>query len=171
MAGYNGAMARKIAGSTDGSELRVGVIVAEFNEAITSRLLDGAREALVRHNVREDAITVVSVPGALELPQAAQLMAESRDWDALVALGCVVRGETTHYDLVAAECARGIEQVSLKLSVPIAFGVLTTENTEQAMSRSGGTQGNRGFDAVVAAIKMANLRLRIWEATTKGMIK
>ncbi len=86
-------------------------------------------------------------------------------------MGCVVRGETTHYDLVAAECARGIEQVALKLSVPITFGVLATENTEQAMSRSGGTHGNRGFDAVVAAIKMANLRLRIWEATTKGMIK
>lgn len=162
-------MAREITGSTDGTGLRVGVIVSQFNEAITSRLVDGAREALARHNVREDAITVVTVPGALELPQAAQQMAQSGEWDALVALGCVIRGETSHYDIVAGESARGISDVARQHGLPIAFGVLTTETTDQAMARSGGAMGNRGFDAVVTAIKMANLRLQIQEATTKEM--
>jgi 6,7-dimethyl-8-ribityllumazine synthase len=160
-------MAREITGSIDGARLRVGIVVSQFNEAITSRLVGGAREALSRHSVREDAVTIVTVPGALELPQAAQQMAESGDWDALVTLGCVIRGETTHYDLVAAECARGIADVARTFTVAIAFGVLTTENTDQAMARSGGAMGNRGFDAVVAAIKMANLRLQIKEASAK----
>ena len=133
------------------------------------RRMDGAREALARHSVSEDAITIVTVPGSLELPQAAQQMAESGDWDALVALGCVIRGETSHYDYVAAECARGIADVARAFGVPVAFGVLTTENADQAMARSGGAKGNRGFDAVVTAIKMATLRLRIQEATAKEM--
>ena len=162
-------MAREIAGSIDGTGLRVGVIVSQFNEAITTRLVDGAREALARHGVREDAITIVTVPGALELPQAAQQMAATGEWDALVALGCVIRGETSHYDIVASESARGISNVAREHGLPIAFGVLTTETTDQAMARSGGAMGNRGFDAMVAAIKMANLRLQIQEATTKEM--
>jgi 6,7-dimethyl-8-ribityllumazine synthase len=162
-------MAREIAGSTDGTGLRVGVIVSQFNEAITTRLVDGAREALARHGVREDAITVVTVPGALELPQAAQQMAGTGEWDALVALGCVIRGETSHYDIVAGESARGISNVAREHGLPIAFGVLTTETTDQAMARSGGAMGNRGFDAVVTAIKMANLRLQIQDVTTEEM--
>jgi 6,7-dimethyl-8-ribityllumazine synthase len=162
-------MAREIAGSTDGTGLRVGVIVSQFNEAITTRLVDGAREALARHGVREDAITVVTVPGALELPQAAQQMAGTGEWDALVALGCVIRGETSHYDIVAGESSRGISDVAREHGLPIAFGVLTTETTDQAMARSGGAMGNRGFDAVVTAIKMANLRLQIQDVTTKEM--
>lgn len=162
-------MAREIATSIDGTGLRVGVIVSQFNEAVTSRLLDGTREGLARHGVREDAITIVTVPGALELPQAAQQMAASGDWDALVALGCVIRGETSHYDIVAAECARGIADAARTHGVPVAFGVLTTENTAQAMARSGGAKGNRGFDAAVTAIKMANLRLQIQEASAKEM--
>ncbi len=162
-------MAREITGSIDGAGLRVGVIVSQFNEAITSRLVDGARDALASHGVREDAITIVTVPGALELPQAAQQMAESGEWDALVALGCVIRGETSHYDIVAAESARGIADVAREHGLPVAFGVLTTETTDQAMARSGGAMGNRGFDAVVTAIKMSNLRLQITEATTKEM--
>ncbi|MDA1036532.1 MAG: 6,7-dimethyl-8-ribityllumazine synthase [Chloroflexi bacterium] len=162
-------MAREIAGSIDGTGLRVGVIVSQFNEAVTSRLVSGAREALTRHSVREDAITIVTVPGALELPQAAQQMAESGDWDALVALGCVIRGETSHYDVVVAECARGIADVARTFGMPVAFGVLTTENADQAMARSGGALGNRGFDSAVTAIQMANLRLQIQEATTKEM--
>ena len=101
--------------------------------------------------------------------QAAQQMAATGEWDALVALGCVIRGETSHYDIVAGESARGISNVAREHSLPIAFGVLTTETTDQAMARSGGAMGNRGFDAMVAAIKMANLRLQIQEATTKEM--
>ena len=147
----------------DAQGLRLGIIVAQFNEALTSRLLRGAREAAARHGVREDALAVVHVPGAFELPQAAQRMASSGRWDALVALGCVIRGETAHFDFVAAEAARGIAQVARDTGVPVAFGVLTTNNTEQALARSGGAQGNRGFDAVESAIKMASVQRQLQE--------
>ena len=154
-------MAEELSGEVDGSGLHVGVIVAQFNETVTSRLLDGAREALERHGVREDAITIVRVPGALELPQAAQRMARSGRWDALVALGCVIRGETAHFDLVAAEAARGIAQVAREHGIAIGFGVLTTEDTAQAMARSGGALGNRGSDAVEAALRMASVNRQL----------
>ena len=154
-------MAEDLSGGLDGSGLRVGVIVSQFNETVTSRLLDGAREALKRHGVREDAITIVRVPGSLEIPQAAQRMATAGRWDALVALGCVIRGQTAHFDLVAAEAARGIAQVARESGVPVAFGVLTTEDMAQAMARSGGSLGNRGFDAVGAAIEMANVNRQL----------
>ena len=150
-------MARELRGNLDGQSLRVGVIVAQFNEAVTSRLLDGARECLARHGVREEAITIAWVPGALELPQMAKRMADTGEWDALVVLGCVIRGETAHFDFVASESARGIALTAREAGLPITFGVLTTENAEQAMARSGGDRGNRGFDSVEAAIKMANL--------------
>ncbi len=154
-------MAEELSGEVDGSGLRVGVIVAQFNEAVTSRLLDGARKALERHGVREDSITIVQVPGSLELPQAAQRMARSGRWDALVALGCVIRGETAHFDLVAAETARGIAQVARESGTAIGFGVLTTEDTAQAMARSGGALGNRGSDAVEAALRMASVNRQL----------
>jgi 6,7-dimethyl-8-ribityllumazine synthase len=150
-------MAREISGSIDGTGLRVGLIVAQFNEAITSRLLDGARDALTKHGVREDAITIVTVPGSLELPQVAQRMAQTGDWDALVTLGCVIKGETAHFEYVSGESARGVADVARALDIPIMFGVLTTYDTAQAMARSGGDMGNRGFDCALAAIKMANL--------------
>ena len=154
-------MAQELSGEVDGTGLRIGVIVAQFNEAVTSRLLDGAREALDRHGVLEDAITIVHVPGSLELPQAAQRMARSGRWDALVALGCVIRGETKHFDLVAAEAARGIAQVARETGTAIGFGVLTTEDTAQAMARSGGVLGNRGSDAVEAALRMASVNRQL----------
>ena len=161
-------MAQELAGGLDGRRLRIGVIVSQFNEAITSRLLDGAREALAHHGVREEAITIVRVPGSMELPQAAQRMANGGRWDALVALGCVIRGETAHFDYVAGEAARGIAQVARETGVPVAFGVLATDNVEQAMARSGGALGNRGFDAVVVAIKMANVSREIDEVTSEA---
>ena len=154
-------MAEEVSGELDGSGLRVGVIVAQFNETVTSRLLDGARQALKRHGVREDAVTIVHVPGSLELPQAALRMARSGRWDALVALGCVIRGETAHFDLVAAETARGIAQVAREGGIAIGFGVLTTEDTAQAMARSGGALGNRGSDAVEASLKMASVNRQL----------
>ncbi len=154
-------MARELKGGLDGGPLRVGVIVSTFNEVVSSRLLDGAREALARHGVREDAIAIAWVPGSLELPQMAERMAATGMWDAIVALGCVIRGETAHFDYVAGEAARGIAETARRHGLPIAFGVLTTENADQAMARSGGALGNRGFDAAETAIKMANLYRRL----------
>ena len=159
-------MARELNGSLDGGALRVGIIISRFNEAVTSRLLDGAREALARHGVRGEAITIAWVPGALELPQMAEQMAQGGDWDALVALGCVIRGETAHFDYVAGEAARGIAEVARTHGLPVAFGVLTTNDADQAMARSGGALGNRGFDAVSTAITMANLYRQMREAPT-----
>ncbi len=150
-------MPPELRASLDGNGLRVGLIASLFNEFVTARLLSGALEALNRAGVREEDTLVVWVPGALELPQAAKRMADSRQWDALVTLGAVIRGETTHYDHVATEAARGVAEVARETGVPVAFGVLTTENAEQAADRAGGRLGNRGADAAEAAVKMANL--------------
>jgi 6,7-dimethyl-8-ribityllumazine synthase len=150
-------MARELRGGLDAHGLRIGVLVAQFNEVVISRLLDGAREALAHHGIREEDITIAWVPGSLELPQLASRMASAGSWDALVTLGCVIRGETSHFDYVCAESARGIAQVALDSGTPVAFGVLTTEDMDQAMARSGGAKGNRGFDAVESAIKMVNV--------------
>ena len=150
-------MARELRGGLDAHGLRIGVLVAQFNEVVTSRLLDGAREALAHHGIREEDITIAWVPGSLELPQLASRMASAGSWDALVTLGCVIRGETSHFDYVCAESAHGIAQVARDSGAPVAFGVLTTEDMDQAMARSGGAKGNRGFDAVESAIKMVNV--------------
>ena len=164
-------MATEISGNLDAQGLRVGIIVAQFNETITSRLLQGAREATAKHGVREELLTIVHVPGSFELPQVAERMARSGKWDVLTALGCVIRGETAHFDFVAAEAARGIAQVARETGVPVSFGVLTTNNVDQAMARSGGAQGNRGFDAMESAIKMANLHRRLREADALTPVK
>ena len=150
-------MPPELRASLDGNGLRVGLIASLFNEFVTARLLSGALEALNRAGVREEDTLVVWVPGALELPQAAKRMADSRQWDALVTLGAVIRGETTHYDHVATEAARGVAEVARETGVPVAFGVLTTEDAEHAADRAGGRLGNRGADAAEAAVKMANL--------------
>jgi 6,7-dimethyl-8-ribityllumazine synthase len=162
-------MARELAGNLDGNGLRIGIIVAEFNETITSRLLDGARDALVKHGVREQDITIVSVPGSIELPQAADRMAQSGAWDAIVTLGCVIKGETAHFEYVSSEAAHGVGEAARTHGLPIAFGVLTTYTNDQAMARSGGALGNRGFDSASTAIKMANLYKQIDQATTKEL--
>ncbi len=150
-------MSRDLKADLTGRGLRVGVIVSQFNEFVSSRLLQGARDLLRSHDVREEDLTVVWVPGSLELPQAAQRMARKGQWDALVTLGAVIRGETVHFDLVAKESARGIAEVARQTGVPIAFGVLATDTVEQATERAGGRLGNKGADAAAAAIQMANL--------------
>lgn len=143
--------------SHDGRGLRVGVVVARFNEAITSRLLDGARQALAECNVAKRGVTVAYVPGSFELPVVAKAMAQSGKFDAVVCLGAVIKGETDHYEHVAGQAARGIAQAALDTGVPVAFGVLTTRTKTHAEARAGGSHGNVGYDAALAAVETANV--------------
>ena len=144
-------------GKLIGSGIKVGIVVALFNEFICSRLLGGAYDALKRHGVSDDDITTAWVPGSFEIPLIAQKMAESGKYDAVICLGAVIRGATSHYDLVCNEAAKGIAQASLKTGVPVLFGVITTENIEQAIERAGTKAGNKGFDVATSAIEMVNL--------------
>lgn len=137
--------------------MKVGVIATRFNEFIVSKLLDGALGGLVRHGVDEDNVTVVWVPGAFEIPTIANKMAKSGKYDAVICLGTVIRGQTSHYDLVCNEVAKGIAQVSIGTGIPTLFGVVTTENIEQAISRAGTKAGNKGYDCALSAIEMVNL--------------
>lgn len=137
--------------------LKYGVVVGRFNEFITSKLLSGALDAFKRHGVGDDEVDVAWVPGVFEIPLIAQKMAESGKYDAVITLGTVIRGSTTHYDYVCNEVAKGVAAVNLKTGVPTIFGVVTTENIEQAIERSGTKAGNKGWDAATAAIEMANL--------------
>ncbi|MBE5876099.1 MAG: 6,7-dimethyl-8-ribityllumazine synthase [Lachnospiraceae bacterium] len=138
-------------------EIKVGIVAARFNEFITSKLLGGAIDGLVRHDVSEDNIHVAWVPGAFEIPLIASKMAKSRKYDAIICLGAVIRGSTTHYDYVCSEVSKGIASVSLESDIPVMFGVLTTENIEQAIERAGSKAGNKGYDCAVGAIEMVNL--------------
>jgi 6,7-dimethyl-8-ribityllumazine synthase len=146
-----------LSSSLDGAGLRVGIIVSRFNGSVTSRLLDGAQEALAENGVEPDAITVETVPGALEIPVVARAMARSGRFEAIVALGCVIRGETTHYETVAEVSAIGISQVALETGIPVTNGILTTESLKQANDRAGGRRGNAGRSAALAAIELAGL--------------
>ncbi len=137
--------------------LKVGIVCARFNEFITSRLLGGAMDGLVRHGVNEDDVEVAWVPGAFEIPVAAQRMAKSGKYDAILCLGAVIKGSTSHYDYVCAEVSKGVAQVSLNSGLPVMFGVLTTDNIEQAIERAGTKAGNKGYDVALSAIEMANL--------------
>ena len=150
-------MSVELQGGTDGEGLRIAIVVATFNDFITSRLLDGARAALSRHGVRDDDVSVASVPGSFELPLVAKNLAESGRYDAVICLGAVIRGETDHYEHVAGEAAKGIANAGFSSGVPVIFGVLTTDTLEQAINRAGGKQGNNGYGAGLAAIEMANL--------------
>ncbi|MBK3497040.1 6,7-dimethyl-8-ribityllumazine synthase [Viridibacillus sp. YIM B01967] len=141
-----------------GTDLKIGIVVGRFNEFITSKLLGGAMDGLVRHGVSEDNIDVAWVPGAFEVPFIAKKMVEKGDYDAVIGLGTVIRGSTTHYDYVCNEAAKGIANVSLSTNVPVIFGIVTTENIEQAIERSGTKSGNKGYDSAIAAIEMANLQ-------------
>ena len=132
-------------------------MAARFNEFIVSKLIGGAQDALVRHGVSDDDITLAWVPGAFEIPLAAQKMAETGNYDAIVCVGAVIKGSTSHYDYVCAEVSKGIAAVELKTEVPVAFGVLTTDNIEQAIERAGTKAGNKGYDAACTAIEMVNL--------------
>ena len=150
-------MTQEVRGDLRGQGLRVGVVVARFNDFITSRLLDGAKAALSSHGVRDEDITIASVPGSFEIPLTAKKLAGSGRYDAVSCLGAVIRGETDHYEHVAGEAAKGISAVALATGVPTIFAVLTTDTVEQAINRAGGKQGNSGYSAGVAAIEMANL--------------
>ena len=146
-----------IEGFLNASGLSFAIVVSRFNSFVTDRLLEGALDCLKRHGAEEEAITVVKVPGAFELPLTAKRLAESNRFDAVVALGAVVRGETPHFDFVAAEVSKGVASASLETGVPIAFGVLTTDTVEQAIDRAGAKAGNKGWEAALSAIEMANL--------------
>ncbi|MCF6097008.1 6,7-dimethyl-8-ribityllumazine synthase [Thermovorax subterraneus] len=138
--------------------LRFGIVVSRFNEFITKKLLEGALDCLVRHGAQDEAIEVYWVPGSFEIPLTAKIMAESGRFDAVICLGAVIRGATPHFDYVAAEVSKGIALVSLETKVPTIFGVLTTDTVEQAVERAGTKAGNKGWDAALTAIEMANLK-------------
>ena len=137
--------------------IKVGIIAGRFNEFITGKLLEGALDGLLRHEVKEEDIEVAWVPGAFEIPLIASKMAKSRKYDAIICLGAVIRGSTTHYDFVCSEVSKGIAAVSLNTDIPVMFGVLTTENIEQAIERAGTKAGNKGYDCALGAIEMVNL--------------
>lgn len=148
---------KKIEGALLAKGLKFGIIIGRFNEFIGSKLLSGAEDALLRHGAESEHITTVWVPGSFEIPFVAKKMANTKKFDAIICLGAIIRGNTTHYDLVAAEVAKGIASVSHETEIPIIFGVITTENLEQAIERAGTKAGNKGFDAAMSAIEMANL--------------
>lgn len=148
---------RTIEGNLVSKNIRVGIVAARFNEFITSKLLGGAMDGLLRHDVRDDDIDVAWVPGAFEIPLIASKMAKSGKYDAVICLGAVIRGATSHYDYVCNEVSKGIASVSLESGIPVLFGVLTTENIEQAIERAGTKAGNKGYDCAVSAIEMVNL--------------
>ncbi|MDD6569777.1 6,7-dimethyl-8-ribityllumazine synthase [Acidaminococcus timonensis] len=137
--------------------LKIGIVVARFNEFITSKLLSGAEDTLLRHGANGDDITVAWVPGAFEIPLIAKKMAKSGKYDGIICLGAVIRGATSHYDYVCNEVSKGVALVNMETEVPTAFGVLTTENIEQAVERAGTKAGNKGSDAAMAVIEMVNL--------------
>ena len=148
---------RTYEGNLVSKNITIGIVATRFNEFITSKLLSGAVDALVRHDVKEDDINIAWVPGAFEIPLIAAKMAKSGKYDAVICLGAVIRGNTTHYDYVCSEVSKGIATVSLNSEIPIMFGVITTENIEQAIERAGTKAGNKGSDAAKTAIEMANL--------------
>lgn len=147
----------ELEGELDASGLSVGIVLSRFNDLITDKLLDGALDTLIRHGTSEDDVTVARVPGSFEIPQAAKRMAETGEYDAVIALGAVIRGETPHFEYVSNEATKGVAKATLETDVPIAFGVLTTDTTEQAINRAGVKQGNKGSEAAESAIEMANL--------------
>jgi 6,7-dimethyl-8-ribityllumazine synthase len=148
---------RTVEGKLDATGQRFGVVVTRWNSFITERLLEGALDALRRHGASDDAVTIVRVPGAFEVPLVVQQLCRSGKVDAVVALGCVIRGSTPHFDYVASEVSKGVAQASMSSGVPVGFGVLTTDTIEQAVERAGTKAGNKGFEAATTAIEMVNL--------------
>jgi len=148
---------KTLEGKLQAEGLKAAIVVSRFNEFITSKLLGGATDILLRHGANTEDITIAWVPGAFEIPLAAQKLAMSKKFDTVICLGAVIRGATSHYDYVCSEVSKGIAHVSLETGVPVAFGILTTENIEQAVERAGTKAGNKGADAAVSAIEMVNL--------------
>jgi len=154
-------MAKTLEGNLVSKGKKYGIVVSRFNEFISNKLLSGALDALQRHGVAEEEITVAWTPGAFEIPLVIQKMAASKKFDAVIALGAVIRGGTPHFDYVANEVSKGVAHVSLSTGVPVLFGVLTTDSIEQAIERAGAKAGNKGYDSAVAAIEMVNLMEQI----------
>src|SRR5205814_1573751 len=152
---------KTLAGKLDASGLRFGIVVSRFNEFITDRLLRSTYDGLTRSGAKENDIEIVRVPGAFEIPSAARTLAETKKYDGIICLGCLLRGDTAHYDVIVNEVTRGIGQSAQETGVPHAFGVLTCENLEQAIDRAGLKMGNKGFEAALAAVEMANLKKAI----------
>ncbi len=144
-------------GKLTAKDMKVGIVASRFNEFITSKLVSGALDGLTRHDIKEEDIDIAWVPGAFEIPLIASKMANSRKYDAVICVGAVIRGSTSHYDYVCNEVSKGIAQVSLSSGIPVLFGVLTTENIEQAIERAGTKAGNKGYDCALSAIEMVNL--------------
>lgn len=152
---------KTIEGAFHGQGLKIAIAVARFNSFITERLLDGAMDGLRRHGVADGDITVVKVPGSWELPLVVKTLAESKQFDGVICLGAVIRGDTPHFDYVAGEAAKGVGQAMMQSGVPVAFGVLTTNTLEQAIDRAGAKSGNKGFDAAATVIEMASVMRQI----------
>ncbi len=152
---------RVLEGNVVASGAKIGIVAARFNEFIVSKLIGGAQDALVRHGVNDDDIDLAWVPGAFEIPMVAKKMANSGKYDAILCLGAVIKGSTSHYDYVCAEVSKGVAMVSLESGVPALFGVLTTDNIEQAIERAGTKAGNKGYDVACSAIEMVNLMKNI----------
>ncbi|GBC98696.1 6,7-dimethyl-8-ribityllumazine synthase [bacterium HR17] len=150
-------MPKVLEGQLTAQGLRFAIVVSRFNSLVTQRLLDGALDTLRRHGADDDAIAVVWVPGSFEIPLVAQRLAESKDYDAVICLGCIIRGDTPHFEYVASEAAKGIAQVALATGVPTIFGIVTADTLEQALERAGAKAGNRGSDAAMTAVEVANL--------------
>lgn len=148
---------KTLEGKLTAKNMKIAIVVARFNEFITSKLLSGCIDCLIRHEAADEDLTVAWVPGAFEIPMAAKKLAESGKYDAVICLGAVIRGATPHFDYVCAEASKGIAQVSMQTGVPVAFGVLTTENIQQAVERAGTKAGNKGVDCAMAAMEMVNL--------------
>ena len=148
---------RTLEGKVVAKEIKVGIVAARFNEFIVSKLVAGARDGLLRHDVKDEDIDLAWVPGAFEIPLIASKMAKSGKYDAVICLGAVIRGATSHYDYVCSEVSKGIASVSLSSDIPVMFGVLTTDNIEQAIERAGTKAGNKGYDCALGAIEMVNL--------------
>ena len=144
-------------GKVVSEDIKIGIVAARFNEFIVSKLVSGAQDALVRHGVADEDIALAWVPGAFEIPLIASKMAKSKKYDAVICLGAVIRGATSHYDYVCSEVSKGIASVSLTSDIPVMFGVLTTDNIEQAIERAGTKAGNKGYDCALGAIEMVNL--------------
>lgn len=148
---------KTLEGKLTAENMKIAIVVARFNEFITSKLLSGCIDCLIRHEAADEDLTVAWVPGAFEIPMAAKKLAESGKYDAVICLGAVIRGATPHFDYVCAEASKGIAQVSMQTGVPVAFGVLTTENIQQAVERAGTKAGNKGVDCAMTAMEMVNL--------------
>ena len=154
-------MAKYIEGDQNAKGLRFGIVVSRFNDFVTSKLLSGALSSFKEQGADEDSVEVVRVPGAFEIPQAAKKLCSSREFDAIICLGPVIKGDTPRFDFISAETSRGVGQIGLEFNIPVLFGVLTTNNLEQAVARSGSDSSNKGRETALAAVEMANLFKKI----------